>query len=224
MLETYLEHLASYASRIFHTRVRVKFGLEHWQLERLEICLLEKMSNLAKGLQAAASDWWLCRWFVKWKTIRTGVTAKSCISNGINTCSRGNMQLKLFCLSLNRYGPSRRAWLMKLECLALLRMFNVCGKGRLRKWGTLYNLAMDELRTPRDVDIVQSVLQYLEEHEQRTHPAGTRFVIHDTLCMCTSSAAYHHGNIVVSHSFSSPQERRASRLLRYFCCVMPEGR
>ena len=148
-----------------------------------------KKMNLAKGLQAAASDWWLYRWFVKWKTIRTALTAKSCISNGINTCSRGNMQLKLFCLSLNRYGPSRRAWLMKLECLA---MFNVCGKGRLRKWGTLYNdynLAMDELRTPRDVDIVQSVLQYLEEHEQRTHPAGTRFVIHDTLCMCASSAA-----------------------------------
>ena len=35
------------------------------------------MSNLAKGLQAAASDWWLYRWFVKWKTIRTALTAKS---------------------------------------------------------------------------------------------------------------------------------------------------
>ena len=45
---------------------------------------------------------------------------KSCISNGINTCSGGNMQLRLFCLLLNRYGPSRRAWLLKLECLDCL--------------------------------------------------------------------------------------------------------
>ena len=31
-----------------------------------------------------------------------------------------------------------------------------------------------------------------------THPAGTRFVTHGTLCMCTSSACYHHDNIVVT--------------------------
>ena len=116
---------------------------------------------------------------------QNGPYCKVMYCNGINTCSRGNMQLKLFCFLLNRYGPSRRAWLMKsIGVLGTSEI--VCGKGRLRKWVTLYNLAMTELRTPRDVEIVQSVLQILEDHEKRTHPAGTGFVIHDTLCMCAA--------------------------------------
>ena len=35
---------------------------------------------------------------------------------------------------------------------------------------------------PGEVDIVHSALQILEGHEP--HPAGTRFVTRDTLCMC----------------------------------------
>ena len=43
-------------------------------LNALRFVYWEKKSNLAKGLQAAASDWWLYRWFVKWKTIRAALT------------------------------------------------------------------------------------------------------------------------------------------------------
>ena len=138
-------------------------------------------NEYAKGIQAAASDWWLYRWFVKWKTM-----ALTAVANCISCCRHKYLTCNLsFTQQIRSIPESLANDIRQLGTSDIL-----CGKGKLRKWGTLYNLA--EMRTPRDGDNVQCVLQMLQDHEQRTHPAGTRFVTHDTLWMCvclTSSAA-----------------------------------
>ena len=99
---------------------------------------------------------------MKWKTVRTALTAKSCISNKyLQQRKHATETIFSFTQQIRSISESLAGEIGVLGTSEV-----VCGKGRLRKWGTLYNLAMAELRMPRDVDIVQSVLQILEDYDK----------------------------------------------------------